>query len=85
MIEKIAEFIRNWQNKNDLEFTPIPIDNHSALIFNNGNRIYKFMFSNKHKRDNCKSEIPKEYLSHYDCMIEQEDGFTFYKFNLEGD
>lgn len=83
-IFKIIDYIINWQQENDSEFKTLPIDEHSHLVFNHKNQIYRFIFSNKHKRDMCRLSIPRELINDYHYMIEQEDGFTFYLFT-EGD
>lgn len=83
-IFKIIEYIVNWQNEYDSEFKTIPIDEHSHLIFNHKNQIYRFIFSNKYKRDRCRLNIPMDLMNNYHYMIEQEDGFTYYLFT-EGD
>lgn len=83
-IFKIIEYIVNWQNEHDSEFKTIPIDEHSHLIFNHKNQIYRFIFSNKYKRERCRLNIPMDLMNNYHYMIEQEDGFTYYLFT-EGD
>ena len=45
MIYKLIEYITNWQKENDSEFKLIPVDDHSAMIFNMGNQEFKFIFS----------------------------------------
>ena len=77
-IYEIIKFISLWQIENDSDFTVLPNDDHSSLIFNHKNQIYKFVFSNKHKRELCRLRIPHELLNEYKFMIEQEDGFTYY-------
>lgn len=77
---KIIEYIINWQQENDSDFKTVPTDNHSSLIFNHENQIYKFIFSDKHTRDMCRISIPQELMKDYHYMIEQEEGFTFYSF-----
>lgn len=77
-IFKIINYINDWQLKNDNEFKIIPNDNHSYLIFNHKNQIYKFVFSNKYKRNKCVSTIPIELLENYSYIMEQEDGLTYY-------
>lgn len=84
LVFDIIKFITNWQIENDSEFTVLPNDKHSVLIFNHKNQIYKFIFSNKHKREMCRLRIPHELLNQYQFMIEQEDGFTYYLLS-EGD
>ena len=84
LVFDIIKFITNWQIENDSEFTVLPNDEHSALIFNHKNQIYKFIFSNKHKREMCRLRIPHELLNQYQFMIEHEDGFTYYLLS-EGD
>lgn len=84
LVFDIIKFIINWQIENDSEFTVLPNDEHSTLIFNHKNQIYKFIFSNKHKREMCRLRIPHELLNQYQFMIEQEDGFTYYLLS-EGD
>ena len=85
MIKEIIDYISNWQSENDKDFKTLPIDNHSSIIINMGNKEFKFIFSNKYKRDECRINMPIEYLEKFSYMIEQENGFTFYIFNLEGD
>ena len=77
-IFKIIKYIRAWQNDNDKDFKMLPNDEHACLIFNHKNQIYKFVFSNKYKRDKCRLSIPIDLQMSYDYMIEQEDGFTYY-------
>ena len=77
-IFKIITYVYDWQSKHDKDFQSLPVDSHSALIFNHENQIYKFLFSNKHKRDECRLTIPFELIENYNYMIEQEDGFTYY-------
>lgn len=79
-IFKIIEYINDWQKEHDFDFKLLPIDEHSSLIFNHENQIYRFIFSNKYKRDECRLNIPLELIEHYDYMIEQEEGFTYYLF-----
>ena len=81
---KLIDYINKWQKENDNNFKILPIDEHSYLIFNHKNQIYKFAFSNKHKRDECRLNIPLDILEDYCYMMEQEDGFTYYLFT-EGD
>ena len=83
-ITKIIDYISKWQKENDFNFKVLPNDEHSSLVFNHKNQIYRFIFSNKFKRDKCRLSIPKELQINYDYMIEQEDGFTYYLFT-EGD
>lgn len=83
-IFKIIKFITNWQNVNDKDFKNLPVDELSSLIFNYKNQIYKFIFSNKYIRQQCISSIPQNLLFEYEYMIEQEDGFTYYKI-IKGD
>lgn len=87
MLEKIISYIKRWQKENDKEFKPLPTDDHEAIIFNiNGQQIYKFIFSDRYKRDECRLSIPQEYFSDiFFIMIDQEEGFTFYQFNQDGD
>lgn len=79
-IFKIIEFVTKWQLENDSNFKVLPTDEHASLVFNHENQIYKFIFSNKLKRDDCRLRIPKELLVIYNHMLEQEDGFTYYLF-----
>lgn len=83
-IIEIIKYINAWQKNNDVDFKSIPIDNHSYLIFNHKNQIYRFIFSNDNMRNICRASIPQKLLNNYDYMIEQEDGFTYYLFT-EGD
>lgn len=83
-IIKIIEFITKWQQENDSDFKVVPNDNHSSLVFNHKNQIYKFTFSTQIKRDRCRLNIPNELMNNYQYMVEQEDGFTYYLF-AEGD
>lgn len=83
-IFKIIEYIINWQKENDSDFKTVPIDEHSHLVFNHKNQIYRFIFSDKYKRDGCRLNIPRELMTNYPYMLEQEDGFTYYLFT-EGD
>ena len=77
---KIIKYITKWQRENDFDFKTLPIDEHYYLIFNHESQIYKFVFSNKYKRDECRLSIPLELIEPYQYMIEQEDGFTYYLF-----
>lgn len=77
-ILNLIKFINEWQNEYDSEFKPIPIDNHSCLIFNYKNKNFKFIFSNEQLRNKCKDSIPLILLSDFLQIIEQEDGITFY-------
>lgn len=79
-IIEIIKFINNWQNTNDENFKTLPNDEHSYLVFNHKNQIFRFVFSNKYKRDKCRRDIPLNLLNNYDYFIEQEDGFTYYLF-----
>ena len=80
MIYKLIEYITNWQKENDFEFKLIPIDGHSAMIFNMGNQEFKFIFSSKYKATECRMSIPSELLEDFVYIIDQEDGLTLYKF-----
>lgn len=77
---QIINFITDWQELNDKDFTPVPIDNHESLIFDLGNKKFYFTFSNKTLRDKCNSEIPLELLDNFSYVINQENGLTYYKF-----
>ena len=78
-MNKIIEFVEEWQKNNDKDFKTLPIDEHSKLIFNFGNRIYEFIFSNNCLRDKCKEELSNDIISEFTYIVDQEDGFTFYK------
>lgn len=80
MLLELQLYIKNWQKENDSDFKSLPIDNHSKLIFNHKNEIIVFIFSNKTLRDKCKRSIPLNLTADYDLIVDQEDGFTYYKF-----
>lgn len=85
MMIDLISYIINWQNENDSEFKPLPVDEHSALIFNDENRIFKFIFSSKFKMSECKASIPHELIKDFQFFINQEEGFTYYKFKMDSD
>lgn len=77
MLNKIINYISNWQLENDSEFKPVPTDNHSKLIFNYKNKIFTFIFSNQELRDKCKDSLSLEISYNY-IISNDEDGITFY-------
>lgn len=77
-MNKLIEFISQWQIENDSEFLPLPVDEHSSIIFNFKNHIHKFIFSNESKRNACKDAIPIELLSQFSYFSETDEGLTYY-------
>lgn len=77
----LLEKIINFQYKYDSDFKLLPIDNHSALIFNYGSYELKFIFSNENIRKQCINHLNEQYDLNdiFDYFIEQEDGLTYYK------
>ncbi len=81
-MEELFQNIRKFQNKYDSNFKTLPVDNHSALIFNFGTYVVKFIFSTKELRRRCLENISNNSTVLYDYfeyVIEQEDGLTYYK------
>ena len=77
---ELRTYIRSWQIKYDKDFKPLPIDEHSSLVFNHKNEIIKFVFSNERIREECRASIPSEYLAHYQYVVEQINEFIYYSF-----
>lgn len=76
---KLINYIINFQKENDPNWTPLPVDEHSNLIFVQDNFKCSFEFSNSIIRDNCRLSIPLSLLKDYSYFVDQEDGFTYYK------
>ena len=73
-IINIINYIIDWQNENDKEFKPVPIDDHSKIIFNiNNQQIYSFTFSSRFQRRVCYYSIPVELLEEFNYIEEQDN------------
>lgn len=84
MIDSILNLIKKikeWQTTHDAEYSNVPVDNHSYLILNANNLIFKFVFSNELLRNQCKNAFNSELLSIFSYMVDQEEGFTYYLIN----
>lgn len=82
---QIRNYIKQWQIENDSNYSILPIDDHKKLIFHNGREIISFDFSDKYLMEECRFSIPRELLKDYIYMIDQEDGFIYYSFNLNNE
>ena len=81
-IIQIRNYVHNWQLEYDKNYSILPIDEHAKLIFHNGREIITFDFSDKYLMGECRLSIPLDLLKDFPYMIDQEDGFTYYSFNL---
>ena len=77
-ILNLVKKIQEWQQEHDENYSNVPIDNHSYLIFNCNNCIFKFIFSNELLKNQCRNAFGLDIMEIFDYMVDQEDGFTYY-------